>query len=178
MEGDLTRIAVVREEAARSAAAETPATRGTREQFPPAGLATTDFAPAFFAPRMHRGPIPSPESLRAYEDILPGCAERIVAYAEREQQFRHDTRKEHLRAEEAFWRRKNHYASTGQILAFIVIMSTLGLGYYFAETNRPATGLASILSALATLITAYLFSPRKPPHTAPTENNIGNDSWC
>lgn len=53
------------------------------------------------------GPIPPPALLKEYEEVLPGCAERVVQMAEREQSARHtDNRKlvhnDRLRAVFAF----------------------------------------------------------------------------
>lgn len=39
---------------------------------------------------MHSGPLPHPNILRGYEDILPGSAERILQMAEKEQIHRFD----------------------------------------------------------------------------------------
>ena len=36
------------------------------------------------------GPLPSPEDLKKYNEVLPGAADRIVALAEKEQQIRAD----------------------------------------------------------------------------------------
>jgi uncharacterized membrane protein len=38
----------------------------------------------------HIGPLPSPETLRQYEDLLPGTAERIISMAERQSAHRID----------------------------------------------------------------------------------------
>lgn len=39
----------------------------------------------------YSGPIPPPESLEKYEQVVPGSAERILAMAEKEQEHRHKT---------------------------------------------------------------------------------------
>ena len=69
------------------------------------------------------GPIAHPRHLAAYEDILPGSAERIVQMAEKAQ--------EHNRAMEAkivaasIWE-----AKLGMILGFAALMTLIGLGAY------------------------------------------------
>ena len=40
--------------------------------------------------KLHQGPLPAPEDLTRYEDLLPGAAERIFRMAEIEQQHRHE----------------------------------------------------------------------------------------
>ena len=39
--------------------------------------------------KVHQGPLPDPETLGGYEQILPGAAERVMQMAEREQGHRH-----------------------------------------------------------------------------------------
>lgn len=39
---------------------------------------------------------PSPEVLKSYESILPGCAERVFAFREKEQVFQHEKQKKTL----------------------------------------------------------------------------------
>jgi uncharacterized membrane protein len=39
--------------------------------------------------KSHAGPLPTPEDFAAYDQTLPGCADRIVSMAEREQAHRH-----------------------------------------------------------------------------------------
>ena len=43
--------------------------------------------------RSFRGPLPPPDVMRGYEDIVPGAADRILAMAEKEQQHRFDCEK-------------------------------------------------------------------------------------
>ncbi|WP_084391159.1 DUF2335 domain-containing protein [Novosphingobium capsulatum] len=42
-----------------------------------------------FIQRVHQGPLPAPDDMAHYEQILPGCAERILQMTEREQEHRH-----------------------------------------------------------------------------------------
>lgn len=48
---------------------------------------------AVITERRFSGPLPPPEFLFAYKEILPGSPERILSMAEREQQHRHETEK-------------------------------------------------------------------------------------
>lgn len=49
--------------------------------------------------KTHAGPLPTPEDLQKYEMIMPGAAERIFSYAEREQSQRHDIEKDAVKIE-------------------------------------------------------------------------------
>lgn len=40
--------------------------------------------------KIHHGPLPAPEDLQRYDQLLPGAAERIITMAEVEQRHRHE----------------------------------------------------------------------------------------
>jgi len=56
------------------------------------------------------GPVPPPAVLEGYEATLPGCADRLVTMAEREQAFRHDVTKQGLKHASDGQRRGQQYA--------------------------------------------------------------------
>lgn len=39
--------------------------------------------------QIHQGPVPHPDLLQRYDEIVPGAAERLIALAEKEQSHRH-----------------------------------------------------------------------------------------
>ena len=43
-----------------------------------------------YSQEINIGPLPSPEKVKEYESILPGAAERIFSYAEKNQEDRHN----------------------------------------------------------------------------------------
>lgn len=47
----------------------------------------------------HTGPIPDPMTLRGYEDILPGAADRVISMAEGDQETVNEVRKRSVKAE-------------------------------------------------------------------------------
>ena len=49
--------------------------------------------------RKYSGPIPPPSSLRGYEEVLPGSADRILSMAERQSQHRQDMEKKMVNSE-------------------------------------------------------------------------------
>ena len=77
--------------------------------------------------QLFRGPLPPPEILHGYDDILPGAADRIIRMAEKEQENAQDARMLAIRKEAADIRR-------GQIIGGIVAMSAFltaaFLGYH------------------------------------------------
>lgn len=49
--------------------------------------------------KLHQGPLPAPEDLQHYDDLLPGAAERIFRMAEIEQQHRHEQESKSISSE-------------------------------------------------------------------------------
>lgn len=93
----------------------------------------------------YQGPVPSPDMLREYEQVLPGLAERLVQLTEKEQKHRHGS---------------DHTAYTlairGQSMAFAVVVIIILAAVYFGATGNPV--LAGILVGidLAALVTAFI----------------------
>jgi uncharacterized membrane protein len=46
---------------------------------------------------MYRGPLPTSREFKGYEQVLPGAADRIIAIAEKESEYRHDIERKELK---------------------------------------------------------------------------------
>ena len=79
--------------------------------------------------RLFAGPLPPPDLLKEYNEAFPGCAERIVAMAEKEQQHRHETSKQETSAEILLARRGQ---LIGAALAAIVLLG----GIYLVANDK------------------------------------------
>jgi uncharacterized membrane protein len=96
---------------------------------------------------IHSGPVPSPEILEHYEQILPGAADRIIKMAETQMHHRHLLESNILKG-------NNRDSLLGIIFAFIIsITITLGgtfviyHGHGVAGTLLSGTGVAGLVSA-------------------------------
>lgn len=104
-----------------------------------------------------RGPLPSPEAIAAYENAMPGLAERCVKMAEKEQDFRHESRRTELR-------HSNERARDGQRLgAIIAILFLVGAvwvtlaGYWIAGA---ILGGADLIALVSIFVTGKYFGSR------------------
>jgi uncharacterized membrane protein len=88
------------------------------------------------------GPMPAPESLAKYEDIIPGSAERILVMAEKEQGHRHDM-------EEKTSKRQLWLAIFSTFCAFVSILSLIALVVYAIYAESYNSALATIIGAIA-----------------------------
>jgi uncharacterized membrane protein len=119
------------------------------------------------------GPLPHPDHYAAYEQTLTGAADRILAQAEQQSS--------HRQAQEAIELRARIDArARGQWFAFIVALTSLGLGAFLATTGLSALGTIVVTFGLAELgITIYMkvrrilhpedesASPPDPPRPPP-----------
>lgn len=82
-------------------------------------------------------PLPKPEELAHFDQVLPGLAERIVAMAEANGEDR---------------RRTNGAIRLtmilGQVFAFVVVMTGLIGGFYFSSQGHDLAGVAAIITAI------------------------------
>lgn len=98
------------------------------------------------AHRQFIGPLPDPDALAKFDQVLPGLAERIVKMAEGHAL---DT-----------WRtnRANRtVAIMGQIFAFLLVLVGLAVGTYLTSKGLTSAGIAAIITAIATPIAAILY---------------------
>lgn len=93
------------------------------------------------------GPIPPPQVLKGYEDILPGSADRILKMAENQQQHRIEIEKKAISSQ-------SENSKRGQIFAFIVFIlcSFIGLAFaYFDMKTFAGIFLTGTMLALVAL---------------------------
>lgn len=97
------------------------------------------------------GPIPPPQLLAQYNEIIPNGAERIMVMAERQSAHRESL--------EAMVITGNVASQTrGSYFAFIICMTALIFGFILILSGRNAVGLAAIISALAGVAATFIYS--------------------
>lgn len=89
------------------------------------------------------GPLPHPAHFAAYDETLPGAADRLLSMAE--EQGRHRRRAE----------------TRGQWLAFLVGITVAGGGVLVASTGNPIPGTITTVSAPAVLLAVYVLASRQ-----------------
>lgn len=98
----------------------------------------------------HSGPIPSPEKLEKYDDVLPGAADRIIKMAEKQQLHR-------FSLEESSIRRQFNQSGTGQWLAALIALAFLAGSIYLGINDHDwlagVLGGATIISLVTVFIT-------------------------
>lgn len=94
------------------------------------------------------GPLPPPQILEHYNQIVPGCAEKIIVQWETQVKHRQDLEKKAIGSDI----KQSYYGAT---LGFIIAMSAIGAGTFLAYIGRPTEGLAAIITAVVGLVGVY-----------------------
>jgi len=111
--------------------------------------------------KSHKGPLPAPEDLAAYEQAHQGSAERIFQMTEREQNHRHEQERAIVKGE---------YLTriVGQVAALIMAGMLAGLAAFCAYLGEPLA--AALVAAIGAAAAAFLQHSRKkttPPPSPP-----------
>ena len=114
------------------------------------------------------GPLPPPGAVREYEEILPGTCERMLALTERQADHRQWIEREAVRSASVVEQR-------GQAIAALIGVLAIVCGTYLMATNHDGWGFATIVTAIAGLVGASVFSRRLQGHGVAGESG-GNDA--
>ncbi len=100
--------------------------------------------------RSFSGPLPPPEILVKYNEVLPGAAERIVAMAEKQQSHRQD-----LERKLVFSNAESQVR--GSYLGFVVCMTVVLGGFYLLYLGRQITGIIAVVTPLIGLVSVFVY---------------------
>lgn len=106
----------------------------------------------------YEGPFPPPALLRQFENILPGAAERIFQFSEREQRHRHEMESKQVEAIATSTKANTIIDIIGRVFGMLFLVITFGVALYFSFIDRSFEFAAmfyspSIVFALAAIIT-------------------------
>lgn len=128
------------------------------------------------------GPLPHPDLLKKYDEVLPGTAERILAMAEEEQRIRHEAITADcqnkatlvaIAAKESSGSLKS--SAIGQIIGLLVSVFCIGCALYCAVVDKPIAVTIGFLSVpTASFIGSFmprLFQRGKKDSEAPYDHH-------
>ncbi len=100
------------------------------------------------------GPLPPPEALARYNEIVPNGAERIMQMAENQQRHRHSLEQKVIKA--------NVFdQKLGLILGFVIMAGVAAAGVWLVSTGRDASGTAALVAAVAGPVSAFIYGRKK-----------------
>jgi uncharacterized membrane protein len=95
------------------------------------------------------GPLPPPEVLARYNEVVTNGAERILAMAERQSAHRESLESRVVDGNLAIQK-------SGSLRAFILALVVILGGIYLMATGKDAWGFAAIVTSLASLVSVFL----------------------
>lgn len=101
----------------------------------------------------HSGPLPAPETLREYDELVPGTAQKIVDAFSKQVDHRIEVEKKVV--SHGMWIEK-----AGQMFAFILALATLSGSFWLIVSGFSAAGVAGIITAVASLIGIFIYQHR------------------
>jgi len=96
------------------------------------------------------GPLPPPEYLAKYEQVLTGSANRIICMAEQQSAHRQYLEKKVVESNTDIQR-------WGLACAFVIAMTAIIGGIWLSFHGMSGTGLTSIITALAALVGVFVY---------------------
>lgn len=118
---------------------------------PAAGLPTIVAAGmAAQVTRTYSGPVPPPEMLREFDAIEPGRAAKLMQLAE-------DQTRHRMSLEASVIRSDIYKSWAGLASAFVITMTSLGLGAYLILNGHPVAGSVFGGSSIAGVVTAFIY---------------------
>jgi uncharacterized membrane protein len=85
-----------------------------------------------------------------YNEAFPGCAERILAMAERQAAHRQDIEKRAVNS-------NNQREIIGQVFGLIVALTAILGGVYLVMNDKSTAGLTSIISTVGVLAAMFVY---------------------
>ena len=98
----------------------------------------------------YSAPLPPPQMLARYDEILPGAAERIVMMAELQSVHRQDMERRTISGDVT-------RSTLGLFMAFVI---ALVAAIYFISTGRETAGLILFGSDLGILVATFIYGSR------------------
>jgi len=111
------------------------------------------------AQTIYQGPLPRPEDFAAYERVLPGAADRILAMAEKQATHRQGMERKALGGDIV-------RSMMGTVLAYMTFAGSMYGAVYLLLHDKPIQSLAALITALGAAFGPKLYAdfiqPKSP----------------
>ena len=108
------------------------------------------------------GPLPPPSTLAAYENALPGSAERILAMAEAEAEHSRALEREQVRSETSLTAAEIASERRGVWLGFVLAVFVIAISAYLMVSGFVGIGLGLISVGLISLVSLFIYGRNHP----------------
>ena len=112
-----------------------------------------------------QGPLPPPDALALYDQIVPGGADRLLSMAERGHQHHIDQERDQMELEKASLQSVNtaiaNDASRGKwglASGILIALAGLGIGGWLTSIDKGGFGLVFLFVPLGSLVGTFIYS--------------------
>ena len=110
--------------------------------------------------RIFTGPLPPPDILKGYNEVVSHGADRIMKMAELEQEHAHKMDNRCLLL-----------VIAGQLLGFLISFSAMAGGFWLVAHDKPLSGFTGFFTGVGILLGGgYLSKTRRVPQSSPKKN--------
>lgn len=102
----------------------------------------------------YSGPLPKPEDLAKYNQVVPGAAERIIAMAEKEMDFRH-------KSENKLQGHAVRIATVSIVFAFVSVLILSGLVWFALYKGFDTVAASIAVGSIAAVAGVFMFFKTK-----------------
>lgn len=106
--------------------------------------------------RHHMGPLPDPEDMARYGNIIPNGAERIMQLAEKEQSARLQMEAAEQEGRFSYLKQEQAIKKRGQWFACFSIIVFAAISVYLIYSGSPTAGALLMGASLATVVLAFI----------------------
>ena len=99
------------------------------------------------------GPLPPPEILQAYNDVIANGAERIMAMTERQSAHRQEIEKIVIKS-------NTSVQKFGSFSALAITLTALGLGFTLIMYDKDFSGFSVMIGSLGSLVATFVYGRR------------------
>lgn len=120
------------------------------ENIPPQAKPSESMERFVIAAQSFSGPLPPPEILKKYEEVVPGSADRIISMAERQGSHRQKLESDVVASNIGNER-------MGMIFGFTICLLAISGGIYAVMHGKSAGGIAAIITPLVALVAVFVY---------------------
>lgn len=103
--------------------------------------------------KSYHGPIPSPEDLRGYEEVLPNAADRIITMAEKNSTHRIEMEKNIIEG-------NLNLSKRGQLMGFFLAILFVGVAVFLTIRGHEKIGITLITTTLLGVLAVFVLNER------------------
>jgi uncharacterized membrane protein len=107
------------------------------------------------------GPIPPPDILNEYNQVLPNAADRIIQMAENEQKHRHSMQEKLINAQIDDAKRDRMEARLGQVFGLVIGTTSIAAGSITAIVGAPIAGAFIGTAGVTSLVAVFVIGRKK-----------------